>query len=118
VRPRTEVALSNVLKRIERPHAKGGVACTRIPRFNFFWYQDHFDFEPKLYKCKYSRLSSQDKLGHDNIHRFVESLHPVGVIDEDDNCKLDSLVNPITIPQVIDTQNLVFSLSPTKLLGS
>lgn len=54
VRPRTKVALSNVLKTIERPHARGGVSSTRVPHFNFLWYLDHFDYKPKFYECKYS----------------------------------------------------------------
>jgi len=118
VRLRTEVALSNVLKMIERPHSKGDVACTRIPRFNFFWYLDHFGYEPKVYKCKYFRLSSQDKLGYNEIRCFVESFHRVIVMDVDGNPKIDSLGNPITVPRVIDTRSLVFSLSPTEILGS
>jgi len=105
VRPWTKVALSNVLKMIERPHAKGGVACTRIPRFNFFRYPDHFDYSPKLYQCKYSKLSSQDKLWYDRICCFVESFHPVGVIDEGGNRELDSLGNPVTVLRAIDTRS-------------
>jgi len=65
MRPRTKIALSNMLKTIEKPHARGGVAFTRIPCFNFFWYMDHFEYKPKLYKCKYTRLSSREKLDHD-----------------------------------------------------
>jgi len=30
VRSRTEVSLSNVLNTVERPHAEGGVASTRV----------------------------------------------------------------------------------------
>ena len=118
VRPQTEVALSNVLKTVERPHVRGGVASTRIPHFNFFWYLDHFEYKPKFYECKYSRLSSQDKLGYDKIRRFVESFHPAGVINEDGNRKLDSQGSLVTVPRAIDTQSLVFSLSPAELLGS
>ena len=59
VRPRTEAALSNVLKTIEGPHVRGGVASTQIPRFNCLWYLNHFEYKPKFYKCKYAHLSSQ-----------------------------------------------------------
>lgn len=65
VRPRTEFSFSNVLKMVERPHTKGGVASTRIPRFHFFWYPDHFEYKPRIFKCKYARLSSREKIDHD-----------------------------------------------------
>ena len=42
VRPRTKVALSNVLKVVERPHADVGAVSTRVPGFPFCWTKDHF----------------------------------------------------------------------------
>lgn len=71
VRPRTEVALSSMLKTVERPHDKGGVASTRVPCFHFFWYSDHFKYKPKAFKHSYARLSNREKMDHDRIHEFV-----------------------------------------------
>lgn len=79
------------------------MACTRIPRFNFYWYLDHFDYDPKFCECKYSRLSGQDKLGYDKICHFVKSFQPAGVTDEDGNRELDSLGNMVIDPQTINT---------------
>jgi hypothetical protein len=117
VRPRNEVALSNVLKMVERPHSKGGVASTRIPRFHFFWYPDHFEYKPRIFKCKYARLSSREKIDHDRIHEFVRSFQPADVVDEEGNRQLDSCRNSVTVPHVIDTQSLVLSLSTMEILG-
>jgi hypothetical protein len=95
----------------------GGVVSSRVLRFNFFWYLDHFEYKSKFYECKYALLSSREKLGYDRIQEFVGSFHLAVVVDEEGNRQLDSLGNPITVPHMIDTQSLVLSPSPMEFLG-
>ena len=53
VRPRTEVALSSVLKVVERPHEDVGVVKERMPRFPFCWAKNHFKHEPTMFRHSY-----------------------------------------------------------------
>jgi len=57
------------------------VSSNRVPRFNFFWYEDHSEYKPELYECKYAQLSSVDRAAHDKIQRFVGFFMSVEVLD-------------------------------------
>jgi hypothetical protein len=56
VRHKNEVAISNVLKVVERSRQGVDVALTRVPRFLFCWGHDHLRHDPAMYRCDYDRL--------------------------------------------------------------
>jgi len=117
VRPRTEVALSSVMKVVEHPHEDVGFVSTRIPRFHFYWSKDHFKHEPNMFRHSYTGLSERNKTSYSRILEFVRSFSRPKVVSEDGNPVLDSRGNQVTMPRVIDTRSLVFSSDPKELLG-
>jgi len=112
VRPRTEVALNNVLKVVECPHGDVGTVSSRVPHFPFYWSKDHFKHAPKMFRHNYAGLSERNKTSFARILEFVLSFSRVGVLYEDGNPVLDSRGNPVTKPRVIDTRSLMPSVTP------
>jgi len=117
VRPRTGVALRNVLKVVERPHADTDVVSTRVPRFHFYWSMDHFKHTPNMFKCSYVGLTERNKTGYAHILEFVRSFSRAVVVFEDGNPVLDSRGNPVTEHRAIHARSLVRSKDPMALLG-
>jgi len=96
VRLRSEAALRNVLKTVQRPNDNGGFVSARVHRFHFFWYPDHFTYESKAF-------------GH--------SFLPAEVVDEEGRRMLDSQGNRVTVPCLINTHDLLLSSNPMELLA-
>jgi hypothetical protein len=117
VRLRTEMALNNVLKVVERPHDDVGVVSAHVPRFHFCWSHNHLKHEPAMYKHSYERLTDRNKMSISRIIGFVGSFSRSEVFAEDGNTILDSRGNPVTKPRLIDTRSLVLSKDPMTLLG-
>ena len=117
VRPRTEVALNNVLKVVERPQEDVGVVLARVPHFHFWLSPDHFKHEPAMYRFSYAVLTDQNKTSFARILEFVGSLSRSEVVDEDGNPVLDSRGNQVTKPRLIDNRSLVLYEDPMSLLG-
>jgi len=117
VRPRTEVALSSVLKVVERPHEDVRVVKERMPPFSFCWTKNHFKHEPAMFRHSYLGLSDRNKTSFARMLEFVGSFSRLEVVAEDGSSVLDSRGNQVTMACFIDTRYLVLSKDPLNLFG-
>jgi len=85
----TEVALSSVLKVVERPHEDVGVVKERMPHFPFCWTKNHFKHEPVMFRHSYPGLSDQNKTSFARILEFVGSFFRLEVVAKDGSPVLD-----------------------------
>jgi hypothetical protein len=103
IRPKTEAAIGNVLKVVERSGEGIGVGPTRAPRLLFCWSRDHLMHEPAMYRHDYDRLIDRDHTSLARNIELVRSFSQSVEVVEDGSPVLDSWGNPVTEVRLIDT---------------
>jgi len=109
VRPKSSLALDNILKPNRAPRADGTVPA-RTSYFPLEWSDDHNKFKPGDYCYFVERLVTEEREAYDKLCAYVKAFFPIK--------SLDAGGNEVQMARVIDTHGLMIEEKSMDLLGS